>query len=150
MALDDEEVTATMTSWMLVDAFGDECLFGFAERHPSTGGLSWVLSTPVVEINQAEDRARTKSGRVYALGRQITPDELDEEGSVALGLLLEDGPPRHPADERDKNWLVARKMARHLQLGAPPRSDPAAVVRFLSTYRDAYVSYLIRLGLHWC
>jgi hypothetical protein len=86
--LADAAVTATMTLWMVVDAFGKKCLFGYADRHPKTGGLSWVLSTPVVEFTATADRARTASGRVYALGRPITESDLDEEGGVALRLLL--------------------------------------------------------------
>ena len=68
--LSGAEITARMDPWMLAEAFGEECLFGFAGLHPATGGLSWVLSTPVAEFNEAADRARTASGRVYALGRQ--------------------------------------------------------------------------------
>lgn len=37
--LADAAVTATMTLWMVVDAFGEECLFGYADWHPNTGGL---------------------------------------------------------------------------------------------------------------
>lgn len=140
MSLAEAEVTATMSTWMLVDTFGDECLFGFAERHPSTGGLSWVLSTPVVEFTEAMERARTASGRVYALGRQITADDLDEEGCVALALLLADGAASNPRDIRDTNWVIARKMARHLQMSAPSRADNEAVSRFLERYRDLYLS----------
>jgi len=52
-------ITAAMSPWMTVDAYGDMCLFGFAQQHPNTNGLSWVLSTPIVELTKHADRART-------------------------------------------------------------------------------------------
>jgi hypothetical protein len=138
-ALADAVVTATMTLWMPVDAFGDECLFGYADWHPNTGGLSWVLSTPVVEFTDAVDRARTASRRVYALGRQISARDLDEEARVALRLLL-DADLQYPGVNDDVKWITAQKMARHLGVTAPSRSDPTAVEHFLETYHDEYLT----------
>jgi hypothetical protein len=143
--LTDARVTAKMTAWMLVDCFGEECLFGFAELHPNTGGLSWVLSTPVVEFSATVDRARTQSGRVYALGRLISSRELDEEGRVALRLLLPDDQADYPGRADDVAWVVARKMARHLGETAPLRTDPFAVERFLRRHMSTYLRY--RRGL---
>jgi hypothetical protein len=108
--LADAAVTATMTLWMVVDAFGEECLFGYSDWHPTTGGLSWVLSTPVEEFTSTADRARTASGRVYALGRQISAKDLDEEGRVALGFLLERNF-QYPGASDDVKWVTAQKMA---------------------------------------
>ena len=73
---------------MLVEAFGHECLFGFAIFQPSTRGLSWTLSTGVIEFSASADRARTEFGRVYQLGRQISVRDLDHEGRVAFRVLL--------------------------------------------------------------
>jgi hypothetical protein len=136
--LADAAVTATMTLWMVVDAFGEECLFGYADWHPNTGGLSWVLSTPIKEFTAAADRARTMSGRVYALGRQISARDLDEEGRVALRLLLAVDLD-YPGVSDDINWITAQKMARHLKLTAPPRSDPVGVECFLETHHHVYL-----------
>ena len=77
-------VTAKITVWMVVDYFGEDCLFGFAAVHPNTGGLSRVMSTPIVEFSDAADRARTESGRVYSLGQKISARELNEEGRTIV------------------------------------------------------------------
>jgi hypothetical protein len=138
--LSEAKITARMTAWMLVEASGDACLFGFAEQHPNTGGLSWILSTPVVELTGTEDRARTASGRVYALGQQISTRELDEEGRVALRLLLQDDEDGYPGRMDDVAWVTSQKIARHLRVDAPPRADPAAVERFLERYLRAYLA----------
>jgi hypothetical protein len=138
--LADAPVTATMTKWMVVEAFGEECLFGFAAEHPNTGGQSYVLSTPVLELTASADRARTASGRVYALGRAINFRELDDEGRVALRLLLADGQHEYPGDSDDLAWVTAQKIARHLRVSAPPRADPVAVERFLERHMAAYLA----------
>jgi hypothetical protein len=140
ISLADAKVTATMNVWMVVDAFGEECLFGFATSHPNTGGLSYVLSTSVLEFTASADRARTASGRVYSLGRQISHRDLDEEGQIALRMLLADGADTYPGAEDDIQWLSARKMARHLGLTAPTRSDPVAVENFWRMNLPAYVN----------
>jgi hypothetical protein len=140
-------VTAKMTLWMTVDAHGDECLFGFAVQHPTTGGLSWVLSTPIVEFTQTADRARTESGRVHALGRQISSRDLDEEGRVALRLLLADDMSEYPGRNDDVAWLTSQKMARHLGVGPPPRGAYVAVEQFIERHRRAYLA--LRGGWPW-
>lgn len=142
--LSRQPVTAAMNPWMQVEAFDEPCLFGFAEEHSATGGLAWTLSTPIEEMTSAADRARTASGRVYKLGREISLQELDEEGRVALRLLLTTD--EYPGREDERDWLVACKMARHLELGAPKRSDPIAAKRFLQLHADAYIAKRRRLG----
>jgi hypothetical protein len=135
---------AVMTVWMTVDTFGEECLFGFAAKHPSTGGLSWVLSTPVVQFTEAADRARTASGRVYILERQISVRDLDEEGRVALRLMLADDPNGYPEHAHDVAWVVARKVARHIGVTAPWRGDPVALERFIEDNQALYLRRLHR------
>lgn len=146
ISLADARITATMTEWMVVDAFGEECLFGFAPSHPNTGGLSYVLSTAVEEFTESADRARTASGRVYSLGRQISHRDLDEEGQIALRMFMADDPNGYPGADDDLRWLSARKMARHLGLTAPARSDPVAVENFWKTNVEAYM----KLISGWC
>jgi hypothetical protein len=141
-SLADAPVTATMSAWMMVEASGEVCLFGYATSHPSTGGLSWVLSTRVVEFAPTMDKARTASNRIYALGRHVTVRELDEEGRVALRLLLSDGADGDPGRDDDVAFVTARKMARHLGVNAPPRHDPIAVERFIEAHHDAYLALL--------
>jgi hypothetical protein len=131
-------VTAVMARWMMVEACDGECLFGFAAEHPGTGGLSYVLSTHVVELTEAADRARTASGRVYALGREISVRELDAEGRVALRVLLANGSDGYPGVDDDLAWVSARKMARHLRVSPPSRANPAAVQRFIDRHINAY------------
>lgn len=135
-------VTAVMTDWLTLEDMGEECLFGYATQHPTTGGLSWVRSTPIVEFSPAADRARTLSGRVYALGRQISVRELSEEGSVVLLLFVSQDEYSGRGD--DLAWVTSQKMARHLGLPLPPR-NPAEVARFMARHLNAYL--LLRRGL---
>lgn len=77
---------------------------------PDRWGLSYVLSTRVTEFTEAADRARTASGRVYALGRKTSVRELDKEGPVALvalRLLLSDGSDGYPGVDDDPAWVTA-------------------------------------------
>lgn len=136
----DVSPIALMDPWLVVCANAERSLFGFARRHPTTGGLSWMLSTPIVELNEVTGRARTLSGRPYQLGRRIEPCELDEEGAVALCLLLGRHAQRGPFSGHDVSWLIARKMARHLNLSPPPRDDTEVVEQFLRTHHDRYMA----------
>lgn len=138
MASDEKSADAEMNPWLVVDVDGEPSLFGFALRHPNTGGLSWVLSTRIVELDEATGRARTESGRVYTLGRRIRRDELDEEGRLALRLLLAKWTEMEAPPGNDLRWLTARKMSRHLGVESPRRDDPAAVEEFLATYHELY------------
>jgi hypothetical protein len=140
MTLADEPTTAEMDPWLLVEVHGEDCLFGFAKWHPTTGGLSWTRSTPIIELDETAGRARTASGRVYALGRAIEFEELDEEASLAWCLVAGAVSMPEAARWRGVRWLTARKMARHLGTVAPPRSDPEAVEKFLEAHRERYLS----------
>ena len=139
--------TASMSQWMIVRHNDRECLFGFAERHSRTGGLSWTLSTPVVRLDEEEGRAITASGRRYLLGTRIGTGQLNEEGRLAKNLLLLgiDGVDLGPCD---LTWLVACKWARHLQLPAPDRTDCKAVMEFLEACESRYV--LERVDRRFC
>jgi hypothetical protein len=144
---DDKPTYAVMDPWCLVELMGgSKALFGFAVEHPATGGLSWVISTPLVWLNPVAGRARTWSGRHYVLGRRITPLELPtEEARIAFSLLasphLEDPETgRTFAGDADlaATWVTACKMARHLKIDAPPLHDPAAVRDFVTCNMERY------------
>jgi hypothetical protein len=142
----DEVPDACLDPWLLVELpDGEEILFGFATWHPVTGGLSWMRSSPVRELDEAAGRARTQSGRLYALGRRVTMDRLnDEEGRATLSLLvlIPEGLLAHGLVEEagTREWLIARKWARHLKVDPPSRDDPDAVLRFLDINADLYAS----------
>jgi hypothetical protein len=145
MALADEPVTASMDPWLVVDVGGEPSLFGFARWHPNTGGLSWLMSTEIVELDEARGRARTQSGRVYQLGRRIEPGALDDEGRLALRLMLARWIEQAEPPDEDLHWLTARKMARHLNLSPPPRDDRGAVEEFLTAHHERYLAHRSRL-----
>ena len=134
---------AYMSSWMVVRFDGNDCLFGFADRHVLTGGLSWVLSSPLIELDEVGARATTSSGRRYILGTRITVEELDDEGQVARDVLVLR---KYSLDvaRHDLAWLVACKWSRHLCQPAPDRSDREAVERLLQLAREQY--RLLRTG----
>lgn len=144
------EPDAQLNPWCAVDLVsGHRILFGFAWRHPTTGGLSWLRSTPLLRLDSQERRAITQSGRRYALGRQLAAEDIPAEGEEALVayllLLGEDArdagavPAIAVAPWRDARWLTAQKMARHLRVPPPPRaSEP--VTRFLEQHRSAYLA----------
>lgn len=146
MSLAEKIPGATLDPWLLIEMpDGDRLLFGYAERHPLTGGLSWLRSSPVVELDEAAGRARTASGRIYVLGRRTSVDRLEsEEGRAALlllvlkpeGLLASDP----LEDDATGAWLIARKWGRHLGIDAPPREKPEAVRCFLDKYADLYAA----------
>lgn len=145
---------APMDPWCLVElADGSEALFGFAVEHAGTGGLSWVLSTPAVRLKAAAGRAQTLSGRRYALGRRITAAASSTvEARIAFSLLVSpyldaaDAVPPVPGDPAAAAIRVsACKMARHLEVKAPPLDDPAAVGDFVRSHVERYA--LLRAGL---
>jgi hypothetical protein len=144
MAVTDRRPDARLDPWLLIELpDGIDLLFGFAQYHPVTGGLSWLRSSPVVELDADNGRARTASGRRYELGRRITVESLtDEEGQAALELLvlkpeglLAYDPWR---DALTSAWLVARKWARHCRVEPPSRVDPDAIHQFLHDYAELY------------
>jgi hypothetical protein len=110
-----------MDPWLLVKlANGSNALFGFAIQHAGTGGLSWVLSTPVVWIDTEAGRAETASGRRYTLGREVTVGTLPTvEARIAFTLL------------------VAPHLADPSPLPPVPQ-DSAAVTDFLETHIERY------------
>ena len=146
---------AEMDPWATVDLVDGESLFGFCIKHSRTGGLSWVVSTPVLHLE--DGLARTRSGRRYRLGRALTISGLpNEESRVAFELLVrpllrspEEPPLLADVDWRaDPPWLSAQKMARHLGLVAPPRHDLAAVRDFVRGNLQRY-AVLRREGGHF-
>lgn len=138
---DDGPAAAVLDPWLVVELGGEEVLFGYAESHPATGGRSWVRSSPVAELDEEAGRARTESGRAYALGRRVAVEDLDEEGRTALRLLAAEflGAEPLPGDDDDARWVSARKWARRLGVEAPPR-DPEAVRRFLRSHEERYLA----------
>ncbi|MFH5925490.1 hypothetical protein [Roseomonas xinghualingensis] len=149
LVLADKAPTARMDPWCIVPLWnGTDILYGYATMHPTTGGLSWMSSTEIEELNAAAGRARTRSGRIYELGRQIElaaiPDE-GEEAWEAYDLLLSqdaddiDAAPRRVADPvADREWLRAYKAARHLGV-TPPRRLPREVKEFVGRHLAAYM-----------
>ncbi|WP_109516977.1 hypothetical protein [Teichococcus aestuarii] len=147
MANNNQCLRAAMDPWCLVALdTGYEHLFGFAIQHAGTGGLSWVLSTPVVWIDAATGRAQTESGRRYTLGRAVTPEALPTlEARIAFALMVEpqltDPLPLPPVPKdlpAARKWVVACKMARHLGVEPPPLKDEAAVAHFLGANMERY------------
>ena len=143
----DRLLHALMDPWCLVElADGFEALFGLEVEHAGAGGLSWVLSTPVVWLDAATGQAETTSGRRYALGREVTADTLPTiEARIAFAFLVSPHSPAAiplPPVTRDlitaAMWVSACKMARHLRLEAPPLEDSAAVTHFLETNIEQY------------
>ncbi len=134
---------ASLSRWMVVLRDDVECLFGFADRHPRTGGLSWLLSTPLVGLDEERARAVTASGRTYLLGRRIGDHELDEEGRLAKSILLHglEGVQLGPCDLA---WLMACKWARHLRMTAPLRTDCEAVYGFMAAAEKRYLQTMFR------
>ena len=121
---------------------GETLLFGFAIQHPETGGLGWLLSTEVLELEADHGRAVTRSGRRYTLGRRFDPVDVGAEGEeprLAFDLLASDAfEGMGVLREVDRDWLMACKAARHLAVGKPSRSQ-AAVAKFRADYQVAYL-----------
>lgn len=125
--------------WCVVEIGGRRHLFGFAEEHPVTGGLSWLRTSRVERIDEAAGTAVTESGSVYRLGRRIEAREIDdEEALVAKELLVDRWPDSEAEGGRAGRWLTARKVARHLGVEPPSRSE-AAVDAFLGEHKGAYL-----------
>lgn len=142
--------TICMDPWCLVLlTTGEEILFGYANRHPLTGGLSWMCSSPVDEFDCVGGRVRTRSGRIYSLGRRIYQSDIPSEGKeayLAYELLLGDevkGENALPRPDSDRGmarmWVITCKMARHLGL-PPPDLVPAEISEFLVRHRRAYIA----------
>lgn len=135
--MDKDKRQASMDPWMKAEIDGEEVLFGFAGEHAVTGGGSWVRSSPLVGFDAKSRRAETLSGRLYALGRSIDVEDLDEEGRAAYEILVERPDSTRPEDLASIRWLTCHKAARHLGL-EPPARDPSAVEAFLAANGPAY------------
>jgi len=142
------EHDARMDPWCAVAlANGDSVLFGFALLHPITGGLAWTRSSAIVTLDAVKGRAATQSGRLYGLGTSVELAAIPSLGlepwlafDLLIGQRLADAwavPPISADPERERRWVTACKMARHLNL-ATPSFTPAAVNDFLATYQEAY------------
>ena len=140
---------AYLDPWCAVPLIGgDDVLFGFALAHPTTGGLGWLVSTPVRSLDRKRRRAVTASGRRYRLGRRIALRDIPgqgEEAWLAFDLLvgadaadLDAVPPISADPAADRQWVAACKMARHLCLAAPSRA-PREVEAFISENLHAYL-----------
>ena len=131
--------SAELSQWLVVEIDGNQHLFGYATRHTGTGGLSWLLSTPIVSMAKGQTSAQTASGTAYVLEERITEADLDEEGQVAHDLLI-----RHRSSSRDHLadllWLSARKWARHLGLSCPARNDIDGLKHFFADQYEAYAN----------
>ena len=126
--------------WCLVQTrTGKIILFGFALRHPTTGGLGWLLSTEVLRFDKACAQATLRSGRGYSLGRQFDAVDVGgrgEEPRLVFELLM--GDQFEGSDklrDLDRSWLAACKAARHLGIDKSSRTR-AAVEEFLNSTRN--------------
>ena len=133
---------ANLDPWCTVPlTSGETLLFGYALQHPDTGGLAWLASTEVLELDPVACSARTRSGRLYALGRQFEPMDIGAEGEEArlafdhLASGEFEGMARLIALER--YWVTCRKMGRHLGV-EPPSRRLANVQAFIRIHGEAY------------
>ena len=134
---------ACLDPWCLVPTVdGETLLFGFAIRHPDTGGLGWLLSTEVLELEADHGRAVTRSGRRYTLGRRFDPVDVGAEGEeprLAFDLLAANAfESMESLREVDRDWLMACKAARHLAVDKPVRSQ-VGVAKFIADYKATYL-----------
>jgi len=90
-----------------------------------------------VKFDAKSGHAETLSGRLYALGRSIGVEDLDEEGFAAYELLVERPDSKRQEDLAAIRWLTCRKAARHLGM-EPPARDPVAVEAFLAKNGPSY------------
>ena len=141
--------TARLDPWLPVSSNGRTSLFGYCRWHERLGGLSWLLSTPVVETDEEQLRARTVSGRVYSLGRRVGVGELpDEEARLVYRLLT--GPQTwrgDPIPHVDLFWLSAMKVSRWLGVESPARGALEELWVFLATTRAAYLAAMRAAGV---
>jgi len=143
---------AAMYPWMTVERDDETYLFGFALRHPVTGGLARTLSTAITKLDVNARRAVTQSGRKYALGERLAaPVDLPTvESRVAYALLVMPLLGMNPAealgdktDVQASQWVTTQKMARHLYI-PPPSWDDAAVSAFMDRNGSRYLRLMPR------
>jgi hypothetical protein len=148
MSSEKSTTDACMDPWCVIRMLtGDDILFGFAIRHPRTGGLSWLRGTPIQHLDDVSRGATTASGRHYRLGRRIELEDIPWEGEeawLAFDLLVRPQADHDEAvamlsahPEHDAQWVAACKMARHLRIDAPSRI-PVLVQRFIQRYLSSY------------
>ena len=128
MIATDATADAYMDPWCVVSVItGERLLFGFAVRHPATGGLSWVRSTPIRHLDEVTGCAITESGRPYALGRRIEPEKVPLEGEeawLAFDLLIgADAVGRRSRAIDQRGRFARRRVDRRMQ------NRPASVRR---------------------
>lgn len=144
----DPPATAKLDPWCVVPLLdGVSVLFGFALRHPLTGGLSWTSSSEILHLDETAGRARTRSGRIYQLGRRIDVRDIPGEGDepwIAFDLLLghvvadpDTVPPIVTDLAADREWVSACKAVRHLAL-TPPRRIASDIKEFRAAQAAAY------------
>lgn len=134
--------TAFLHPWILIeesDAAGSSppvyVLFGWTAHHHRLLGLSWIRTSPVVRLREAEGRAETESGTRYALGRRVArAEDLCGEGRMAWKALV-----LGEADDLERRWLGALKAARWLGV-PPPALDPDGLAAFLARHGAEYLS----------
>ena len=142
----EAEFDAHLDPWCLVLLeTGESILFGYALRHAKTGGLAWLSSSEVLDLQEASGRGVTRSGRRYLLGRQFKAIDVGAEGEEArLAFELLVGREYEDLDalaEVDRRWLMAMKAARHLGIEPPARTDSATRTFF---DRQAVAYFAIR------
>ena len=129
---------AHIDPWLVVKLGDDHHLFGYCKRHEETGGLSWIRSSPLVEMDADCQCATTASGRRYSLGNQATPADLEGvEPRLAFQLLVEQADVPKSRDDPRIRWLSCQKMARHLGV-EPPRLARDEVEAFIVQHGAAY------------
>jgi hypothetical protein len=143
------DMTAAIDPWCVADTFDGKELFGYVVRHHRLGGLSWVRTSPIVELDASAGIARTLSGTRYQLGRRVQVEDIpllgDDEPWLAFDLLVRndlgdpDIIPERSADAvSDEQWLMACKAAHWLKL-PPPRRFSAEVAAWLQEHAKAYL-----------
>jgi hypothetical protein len=138
----EADVDAHLDPWCLVPLeTGESILFGYARHHAKTGGLAWLSSSEVLDLQEVPGRAVTRSGRRYLLGRQFEAIDVGAEGEEArLAFELLIGREYEDLDalvEVDRRWLMAKKAARHLGIEPPVRTD-SATRGFFDRHAAAY------------
>jgi hypothetical protein len=126
----DSACDAFLDPWCIVPMTdGTKILFGFALIHAKTGGLSWMSSSELLQLDLQAGSAVTYSRRHYRLGRRFEAVDVGAEGDEArwaFELLVFAGYEDAEKLRRvDKLWLTVGKAARHLKLERPPRTGPA-------------------------
>lgn len=135
---------ARLDPWCVVPLdTGETVLFGFATSHPVTGGLSWTVTSELLELNRAGNGAKTLSGRRYVLGRRFAPLDVGAEGEEArlafASMVEREFEGQDALRKVEELWLTSCKMGRHLGVEPPPRRS-SEIRQFLRQHGDAYLA----------